>query len=93
MKKILFSTVALFATVTLFAQAPAKINYQAVIRNTGNQLVTSNPVGMRIAILKGSATGSAVYLETHIPITNANGLAAVEIGNGTVVNGVFANID
>lgn len=93
MKKILFIVATLCATATLFAQAPAKFNYQAVVRNATNQLITSSPIGMRIAILKGTATGSAVYLETHIPITNANGLAAVEIGNGSVVNGVFANID
>lgn len=93
MKKIFLLAVTLSSAFALHAQAPAKVNYQAVIRNTANQLVTGSPIGMRIAILKGSTTGSAVYLETHIPITNSNGLASVEIGNGTVVNGSFTGID
>ena len=48
---------------------------------------------MKVSILKGSATGTAVYVETHKPTTNANGLVSVSIGGGTVVSGAFADID
>lgn len=47
---------------------------------------------MKISILQGSSSGTAVYVETHTPTTNANGLATIEIGNGSIVTGVFANI-
>ncbi len=77
----------------LFAQAPEKMSYQAVVRNNNNVLVSNHAVGMRISILQGSATGTAVYSETQTPTTNANGLIAIEIGTGTVVTGTFANID
>jgi formylglycine-generating enzyme required for sulfatase activity len=43
--------------------------------------------------LQGSANGSAVYAETHAPQTNANGLATLEIGGGTLFSGNFANIN
>lgn len=56
-------------------------------------MVTSHAVGIRISILQGSATGTAVYVETQTPTTNSNGLATVEIGNGTVVSGTFSAIN
>ena len=69
------------------------MSYQAVIRNSSGQLIVSHSVGMKISILQGSATGTAVYVETQTPTTNANGLVTVEIGGGTVVSGTFEGID
>jgi hypothetical protein len=80
-------------TFSLLAQAPQKMSYQAIIRNSSGQLVASHSVGMRISILQGSATGTAVYVETQKPTTNANGLATIEIGGGTIVTGTFAGIN
>jgi uncharacterized protein (TIGR02145 family) len=92
--KTLISLFALsFIACTAIAQSPQKFSYQSVIRNTGNQLVINQSVGVKISILQGSATGSAVYAETHNPLTNANGLATLEIGGGTVLSGNFANIN
>ncbi len=77
----------------VLAQAPQKMNYQAVVRNANNELVANTIIGMKISILKTSATGTAVYEETQTPTTNNNGLAVIEIGNGTVVSGSFSGID
>jgi|GEM_PF-1133080 len=77
----------------VFGQAPQSISYQAVIRNASDVLVTNYTIGMQVSILQGSSTGTAVYVETHTPTTNANGLATIAIGNGTVVSGTFATID
>ena len=99
MKKIYTILVAVLITASVFlpqqagAQTPEAMSYQAVIRNASNQLVTNQGIGMQISILQGSATGTAVYVETHNTTTNANGLVTVEIGNGTVVSGDFATID
>lgn len=93
MKRIIILITALVLTTTINAQSPQKMTYQAVIRNAGNQLVTSTNVGMQISILQGSATGLAVFIETHAATTNANGLVTVEIGNGTPVTGSFATIN
>lgn len=93
MKKIITICTAILITASVFAQAPNKMSYQAVIRNTSNALVTSSAVGMRISILQTSPSGTAVYVETQTPTTNANGLASIEIGGGTVVSGNFSTID
>jgi hypothetical protein len=76
------------------AQAPPqKMTYQFVARNAQNQLIQNNVVGLRISILQGAPNGNAVYVETHTPQTNGNGTATIEVGGGTPVSGVFANID
>lgn len=82
MKRIFTFLAAVILMASVFAQSPEKMNYQAVIRNSNNQLVTNKAVGMRISILQGSATGTAVYTETQAPTTNANGLVSIEIGGG-----------
>jgi hypothetical protein len=95
MKKIYSIVAGLFLTASVFAQAPQKMSYQAVIRKSNNALVQSSPVGMKISILKGSATGTVVYSETYNPnpITNANGLVSLEIGTGLPITGTFASIN
>lgn len=79
--------------IVLFAQAPSKISFQAVIRNSTNQLVTNSLVGMRFSILKGEETGVAVYIETTTTKTNANGLVTTEIGTHNIVYGSIGSID
>jgi hypothetical protein len=76
-------------------QSPEAMSYQAVIRNSSNALVTNTEVGMQISILQGSASGTAVYVETQTPTTNAYGLISIEIGgnDAIVVTGSFTSID
>jgi hypothetical protein len=93
MKNFFTILTALVLTATLWAQSPEKMSYQAVVRDTDDNLVTNQSVGMQISILQGSSTGTAVYTETQAPTTNANGLVSIEIGDGTVVIGDFATID
>ncbi|MCR5550511.1 MAG: fibrobacter succinogenes major paralogous domain-containing protein [Bacteroidales bacterium] len=77
----------------LFAQAPEKFTYQAVVRNSNNQLVVNTQVGVQVVILRGSAQGSIVYGERHTQGTNANGLITLNIGEGNIIAGQFSNID
>ena len=94
MKKIYtFLTLFLLCSFSLFAQSPEKFTYQAVVRNASNQQIANAPVSVRVSILLGSASGNAVYVETHSTNTNINGLMTVEIGGGTVQQGTFADID
>jgi len=83
----------LLIITSIFAQAPQKMSYQAVLRNTTGALVSSTSVGMQISILQGTATGTAVYTETQNASTNVNGLVSLEIGSGTVIIGTFAGIN
>jgi hypothetical protein len=57
----------IFLPIFGFSQAPQKINFQSILRNT-----------------KGE--------ETHTKTTDISGLISLQIGNGTVLSGVFANI-
>jgi len=80
MRKLFTILVAVLLTASVFAQTPEKMSYQAVIRNSSQELVTSSEIGMEINILQGSASGTVVYTETQTPTTNANGLVSIEIG-------------
>ena len=93
MSRVLTIAAAIFLTACVWAQAPEKMSYQAVIRDASNNLTSNQVVGMQISILQGSATGTAVYVETQTPTTNANGLVSIEIGAGTIISGNFATID
>jgi hypothetical protein len=93
MKNFFNLLAAIIITSNIVAQAPQKMNYQAVIRNVTNELLVNKPVKMRISILQGSATGNAVYSELHSTATNENGLVSIEIGGGTSPTGIFSSIN
>jgi uncharacterized protein (TIGR02145 family) len=96
MKNSLLNLISFFACLLPFissAQAPQTFSYQATIRNASNQLISNQPVGVRITILQGSASGTAVYSETHSPTTNVNGLVSLQVGSGNTISGTIASID
>lgn len=78
---------------TAFAQAPQRMSYQAVIRNASNALVSNAVIGVRVSILQTTTTGTTVYSETHLTATNINGLATLQIGDGSATTGNFATIN
>ncbi|MEM7109968.1 MAG: hypothetical protein AAF519_17205 [Bacteroidota bacterium] len=84
MKKYIFNPLliglALFASIITQAQTPQKLSYQAVVRGSDGTPLADQQVGMRISLLQGSATGSAVYTETIVPTTSSSGLVSIEIG-------------
>ena len=95
MNKIFTVLTAVLISATLWAQAPQSFSYQAVVRGTDNALVSNKKVGMKISLLQGSETGKAVYVETHTPTSNDNGLVSIAIGGGTkdASSIAFASID
>ena len=91
-KYMLASLMIVSCIINTQAQSPQKMSYQAVIRNSDNQLVVNRTVRMRISLLPDSMTATASYVETHQLTTNALGAVQLEIGGGTVVSGNFAAI-
>jgi hypothetical protein len=73
------------------AQAPNKFSFQAIVRNSSNQLITNQPVGVKISLISVvMSTENAEFVETHTVTTNANGLFSLKVGEGTLVSGDFA---
>ncbi|MBK8875100.1 MAG: hypothetical protein IPN13_14780 [Bacteroidetes bacterium] len=68
------------------------MSYQAVVRNAAGQLCKWK-CRNSFTNLQGSEFGAAVFVETHLTATNANGLATFRIGGGTNVLGSIASID
>ena len=81
MKKIAVTLSLLFFMASMvYAQMPQRFSYQAVVRNSSGQLISHQPVGLKIEILQGSATGTIVYSETQTVTTNIYGLLSTEVG-------------
>ena len=83
MKKILLSLMpTVLVALTVWAQAPQQMNYQAVVRGiSGNPVANSTPVKLRFTIHDGSAGGSSVFTETINTTANQFGLVNVQIGS------------
>ena len=96
MRKIITGFCVLLFSIILNAApppVPQKMSYQAVVRNSSNELLANKTIGMKISILYNTPTGTVVYAETQTPATNANGLISIAIGTGTVVDGSFTAIE
>ena len=95
MKKLFIVLFSILLTVSIFAQVPQQMTYQAVVRNSASKLVVNHAIGVKISILKTSASGEAVFTEIYNPNpeTNANGLLTLSIGSGIATKGDFSTID
>lgn len=95
MKKLVYLILLLLGAALVLAEAPQKFSYQAIVRDSQGDLVKNTTIDMQISIYyyTSHTTISNVYVETHSPVTNANGLVTIQIGGGTVKSGTFATID
>lgn len=93
MRKILIiASLILFSINTIKAQTSDSFKYQAVVRDNSGMVLTDQMVGLQVAIIKDSPSGSIEYKETFSPETNKLGLFQVFIGTGNVVSGDFSKI-
>jgi len=93
MKKIILIVCGIVFNLTLLAQPPQGINYQAVVRNSLGEIVSNQTVNFKFHLRIGSETGAIMYTETQDILTDQYGLANLVIGNGTPVTGTFEGID
>lgn len=91
--KYFLASLAVFAGLSLSAQAPQAFNYQAVIRNSGGNLLVNQAVGIQLSVIKSNVNGTVVYVERHNVSTNAFALVELSIGTGTPQSGTFSAID
>ena len=92
MKKLILTLANLLIIISAFAQAPEKMNYQAVARDLSGLPFINTTVNLQFDILQGSATGAVAYSETQSKTTNQFGLFTAEIGSGTIVSGTFSSM-
>ena len=94
MKQLSIFLILFLSGLMLKAQAPEKINYQAVARDLAGNPLVNQTLNVTYEIRQGSPTGTSIYTETHTGIsTNQFGLFTTEIGGGTPSFGTFAGIN
>ena len=84
---------ALMLSFNLFSQAPQAFNYQGVARDVSGNPLTNQNIGLRITIFQGLFGATEVYKEIHLTTTSDLGLFTLQIGTGSVVDGIFSDID
>lgn len=82
--------IVLFVSVFCFAQNG--INYKALIKDDSGNVMANTSVAVKFQILESDAQVN-VYEELHSPTTNENGIIIVNIGEGTIISGVFEAVN
>jgi len=81
LKNILTTVFVALISINSYPQAPAGINYQAIVRDSDGNIRANQGVGFIFSI--ETALGSSVYTESHTTVTNEYGLVNLIIGRGT----------
>ncbi|MGZ4037827.1 MAG: hypothetical protein ACXVPQ_08365, partial [Bacteroidia bacterium] len=88
MKKLLLF-ICVLASLTNWAQAPNKINYQAVVRSTSGVALANTPVTLTFSISNTSST----YYESATATSNNVGIVVHMIGTGTPISGSLSSFN
>lgn len=93
-KSILFCAFLLGAVLSLSAQFNDQlgINYQAVARDAGGQVIAGKVIYLRTTLRSGSADGKELYSEMHEVKTGQSGVFQLVIGRGKAVVGEYAQV-
>ncbi|MFO7616049.1 MAG: hypothetical protein R6V75_02230 [Bacteroidales bacterium] len=89
MKKCNLILILILCSFNLISQVPSGFSYQAVVRSDRGEIVANQMVKFQFSLLRGSNTGTAVYVETQSVQTNEFGLANLTVGSGSKVSGDF----
>ncbi|MBK8807822.1 MAG: fibrobacter succinogenes major paralogous domain-containing protein [Bacteroidales bacterium] len=92
MRKKLLLLLTTLACLATFAQMPKTFSYQAIVRNSDDNILKNKTVGVQSTILQGADTSNVVYEEYKTTKTNINGLLTIEIGTNTETTD-FTKID
>lgn len=91
MNRLLLFCLFLAFTCQLSAQAPGFIKFQAIARDAEGVAI-SDPLDVRLTVLRGTAEGSEVYVDEQTAVPNDRGLFTVNLGEGPAT-GSFGSID
>ena len=90
MKKLILLALVLCSAATMLAQTN-RMSYQAVVRNSANELVAEE--NLTVAISISDANGTSAYSETHSVTSNRNGMISLMIGEGSSQSGNMTAVD
>ena len=93
MEKYFGVLITILSIGQLIGQTPEKFSYQAVFRDSTNELLQNDTISIRLSILSDSIGGNVEFAEVHTAITNDNGMVSLEIGAGTAAINTFGAID
>ena len=93
MKNLVHFFAFLLLTTGSLAQSPDKFHYQAVLRDTDNNLAINKNVKLTLSIISQEEASEPVYSEEHSSQTNSSGLVSLEIGSGSNSTGSLSSID
>lgn len=89
----LLFTLSILNSTEVWAQLPQAFSYQGIALDKEDKPVVNQALGFKISILEDSAAGNSVYSETHTANSSEIGLFNLQIGRGTVVEGLFGSIN
>ncbi len=86
---VLVVALSLFGPGVARGEPPNDMTYQGLLRDAGGRLL-GGPVDLEIGIWDADAAGTALYRESHANVTLQQGVFAVLIGTGAVLEGVLS---
>lgn len=94
MKSVLYSILFFFVLAqSAFAQSvPQGMKYQAVARDVRGQVITEQPLYIKITLYSDPVRQNIAYVELHKVKTNSIGLFDLTIGDGQNLKGTFEDI-
>ncbi len=94
MKKLFFFLIAAtVSSLSVLAQVPQAMNYQAVARDNSGTVIKNQHITLRLSVHDATPAGTVVYQETQSDTTNQFGLFSVAIGKGNPTQGTFTGIN
>lgn len=91
-----FSIISLYfllLPISVLSQAPQGIPYQAVVRNADGSVMANSAIILTFKVHDIAPNGTVVFEENHTLTSNSQGLVSCIVGNGTVSQGIFTNIN
>lgn len=92
MKKLVCILLAYMCCLSVYAQTPDALRYQASIQSESGEQLANETLTFRVSVLLGQ-NRVRVYSEFHEISTDEFGIVNFSIGMGNAISGIFSSID
>lgn len=80
-------------TSFVYCQVPQAFSYQGLAVDANGAALASTQIDLRFSIIADAADGNIIYQETHTTTTTPIGHFAANVGNGTVIECCFDDLN